>query len=163
MKFDARIDAPSQLVPSEVDEFCNLVLACGEVQAHGLEDLVRAAAFLVRVWSDELLVGAGGLKNPRPMYKARVFEAAGVKASAAAFSFEVGWVAVHPDARRRGVGRLAMEGLLEASAGHALFATCRIDNAPMQGLLADTGFRQLGEAYKSTRGEHRLALWTKSS
>lgn len=152
--------APVSCSTAEIEEFIRLVKQGGEVADEGLEHRVMNAEQLVFLQSGGQVVGVAALKRPNPTYRERVASASGIGLSEASFRYELGWVFVAPSARGNGYSQSLVQEALSLSDNCGVFATSRTDNGPMHRTLVKLGFKQVGMAYASRHGEHRLQLFT---
>src|SRR5438128_10318527 len=95
------VKSPSQCSQAELKEFCDLVASEGEVDVAGLPRLVGAAKMLAFLRLDGKNVGVAGLKQPRQGYRAGVFEKAKSAHRPEDFPYELGWVVVGREYRRK--------------------------------------------------------------
>ena len=144
-------------------EFRSMVLRGGEVNPVTLERLIRRATVLGFVRAGADLVGVGAIKTPNESHRAKVFSKAESGADPLAFGHELGWIYLMPAARgRRLVGPLA-HALLTELRGAAVYATTRVDNAPMWASLRKLGFLAEGEPYPSSLGEVQIQLFFRAA
>ena len=152
---------PGDCSSAEIAEFIALVTEGGEVAANGLEQRVMAAAQLAFLLSNGQVAGVAALKSPNTHYRRYVASASGVALPAASFPYELGWVFVSSAARGNGHSQFLTQAVLAFADCCGVFATSRTDNVPMHRALAKLGFLQVGEAYASQHGEHRLQIFTR--
>ena len=151
--------APAECSPSERAEFAALVRKGGEINPKGLDARISLAAQLVFLKQGTDLLGIAAIKNPLGGYRISVSKKSGVELSPAQFPFELGWVFVEPSARGKGHSHTLVRYALAPLAHTGVFATSRIDNAPMHRTLAVFGFTAQGKAYPSTRESYVLKLF----
>lgn len=153
---DVTFKAPADCADAEIESFCALVRAGGEVQAKGLPGRVRAARLLTFLRLQGELRGVAGLKHPSENHRAEVEEGSGVSLPSAEYPYEIGWVYVEPQAR--GGKSLALcEPLVDAHRNEGIFATSRSDNVAMHRTLQRLGFQRVGRDWPS--GQNPAKLW----
>lgn len=155
------VKAPESCTPAEVRAFEKLVVAGGEVDAHGLRARIEQAKALVFAHSSGQLVGTGAVKRPNANYRKSVFQKSRTTHLPAEFPWELGWIYVVPPQRGRGASRRIVEALLKGAKDLNVFATSRSDNTPMHRTLEHSGFVRAGTAYKSARGDLELQLFVR--
>jgi hypothetical protein len=156
---DAR--PPETFRPTEVDDFVALVLAGGEVSAHGLRERVVNAKCISLLRRGECLVGVAGLKNPELSYRERIQRSSEVSLSESAFPFEIGWVFILPSARGEGQCLPLCRPVVAAAGGSGVFATSRETNTAMHATLDRLGFRRVGASWASKQNDDGLLLFIK--
>jgi RimJ/RimL family protein N-acetyltransferase len=114
---------------------------------------------LVFLYVDRVLVGVAALKRPTATHRDSAFRGAGSPADASAFRLELGWAFVPLEYRRKGYSRVLASAAMSQADGAPAFATTRADNTAMKTTLEHLGFAQLGRAWKSKRGVHKLVLY----
>jgi hypothetical protein len=143
-----------------LQQIAALIAQGGEVSAETvMGNLVRAPLIGV-AFDGERAVGAIVLKQPNTVYRAKVFQAAGVPRLEPKFQLEVGYVYVLPDQRSTGVSVNLMR-TVNRQLPPNVFATSREQNTTINKILQFAGFRASGEPYPSSRGNYRLILWTR--
>ena len=157
------VKKPSECSATELQNFAALVLAGGEVTEVGLEARIKKAEVLIFLAQDNCLKGIAAVKNPGQYYKNRVFSKAQASIEANELQSELGWVFVLPSSRRAGFSHKLVKAALAATSGRAIFATSRLDNAPMHKVLKAHGFSSQGKAYASTRGKQKLVLFVRTA
>jgi acetyltransferase (GNAT) family protein len=134
---------------------CVEIVRDGGAVAVSLEKLQNARALAV-ARKGGLIVGVGSIKGDRPDRAADI-------ARESAFAFpkenpELGYVAVVPQHRRRGLSHQLADALVKAMPG-SLFATT--DDEYMVKTLSGAGFVRRGREWPGRRG--KLSLWLKTS
>ncbi len=158
MKTDTR--APGECSEAEIDTFCELVRAGGEVTGAGLRERVLRAERLVFLRDADRVAGVAGLKNPGARYKAGVFSKAGVD-GAGACRFELGWIFVRRDFRGQGLSKVLVESAL-AGESDGVFATSHTGNVAMHRTLERCGFERRGKPYSSDQPTRGLMLYVRA-
>lgn len=141
--------------------FVSCVRASGEVSLQNLGERIRSAPALVFARADSSVLAVAALKNPAPSYRRRVGTACGTPLPSESLPFELGWVYVLPEARRRGHSLLVTQAALTAAWGAGVFATSRTDNEPMHRSLIKLGFIEHGKAFQSGRGSHSIRVFVR--
>jgi hypothetical protein len=146
--------APDDLSNAELTSCVEIVRDGGAV-AISLEKL-RKAKMLAFASKSGVIVGVGSIKRDRPGRAADVAHKSG-------FSFpretpELGYVAIAPQHRRRGLSHKIVDALVNATPG-SLFATT--DDEHMMRTLSGAGFVRRGHKWPGHRGQ--LSLWLKES
>lgn len=155
------VKPPSNCSSIEIGAFIAFVRAGGEVSVQGLPERIRGAAALVFARVESLVIGVAALKQPQASYRCRVSSESGTPLSAAEFPYELGWVYVSPELRRKGLSLLLSQAALAESKGAGVFATSRTDNIAMHRLLAKLGFESTGNPFTSGRGKHSLQVFVR--
>lgn len=155
---------PSECTDSELMMFEELINKGGEVVTHGLHDRIARAKWLVFLFeSDKTLAGVAALKKPNADYKKGVFRKASSPEDPSKFDFEVGWIFVKPQFRRRKHSRTLLQTVLELADKQNVYATTREDNEAMQHTNLHCGLKESGQPYKSEEGDYKLVLYIKGS
>ena len=155
--------SPLQCSATEVADFVALVQAGGEVIREGLEARVREAKTLFFLRENEKLLGIAALKIPAAGYRERAFEKARATVEPADYPFELGWIFVVPEARGRRLSNLLVQAAIAQAKQMPIFATSRTDNPAMHTPLRAASFVKHGHEYRSSRGNHHLALFVHTS
>src|ERR1700747_1543154 len=146
--------APGDVSDTELS-VCVEIIRDGGAVAISLEKLQKAR-MLAFARKSGVIVGVGSIKRERP-------ERASDVAHKSAFSFpketpELGYVAIAPQHRRRGLSHKVVDALVKAMPG-SLFATT--DDEHMMKTLSGAGFVRRGHEWRGNRGQ--LSLWLKES
>lgn len=141
--------------------FIAFVRAGGEVSIQGLVERISSAPALVFARLGGELVGVAALKQPQASYRRRVSSESAVPLPAAEFPYELGWLYVLPEARRKGLSLLLSQAALASSGGAGVFATSRTENLAMHRSLAKLGFVPAGKAFASGRGKHSVQVFVR--
>lgn len=107
-----------------------------------IEDLGRNimnCEYIAYCLEDNKLVGTLSIKNPNQTYRDKTFDKFGIKDSAIAFKFEIGYGGVRQEFRNRGIFTNMVEQLLEKVQDSSVYATTR--DQKMVDLLVSRGFR----------------------
>lgn len=158
--YRVQVSSPDLLPAKVLDEFQALVRRGGEVNPASLPALVQDAAAIGLVERDGRIVAVAGLKRPNASYRAKVFTKAQV-ADPGRFPFELGWVFVQEEHRRRGISSLLVSALLQRIKDVSVYATSAADNVAMHGTLIKAGFVAVGEQYPSSTPGRRLILFVR--
>ena len=153
---------PKDCSEIEIADFVSLVLAGGEVTAHGLEDRVRWAECLSFLRYKSCFVGVAGLKRPSHNHRSEVSRRSAVVLSEEAYPFELGWVFILLSAQGNKLSLPLCTPLVETAGSHGTFATSRTDNRGMHVTLQKLGFVSAGTPYRSPHGDHTLQLFVRS-
>jgi len=146
--------APSDVSDRELS-YCVEIVRDGGAVAISLEKLQKAR-MLAFARKSGVIVGVGSIKRDRPDRAADIAHKSG-------FSFsketpELGYVAIAPQHRRRGLSHKIVDALVNAMPG-SLFATT--DDEHMMKTLSGAGFVRRGHEWPGHRGQ--LSLWLKES
>lgn len=161
---DCTVCHPRECSDLELGEFIQLVQEGGEVQAQGLRARIQNSESLVFIRESGELAGIAALKNPNPAYRSRVFDKASSDRRPDTYRFELGYVYVATQHRRKGLSHRLTAAALEASGDAAVFATSRVENVAMHRALSRCGFVEHGDDYQSNRGSHlRLFILDRAS
>lgn len=154
------IKAPSECTNSEIHEFCCFIEAGGEVSPGGLRSRIRNnAVSLIFLIFESKLAGVAAVKKPNENYRNTIFDKAGVPGLAIDYKFEIGWVFVPTIYRGMKFSHSLIHAALSRIGDQNVFATSRIDNDPMRRTLERHGFKKVGMAYVSERGNYNLNLF----
>lgn len=154
------IKAPSECTDSEIHEFCCFIEDGGEVSPAGLRSrIMNNAVSLIFLIFESKLAGVAAVKKPNENYRNAIFGKAGVPGLAIDYKFEIGWVYVPTIYRGRKFSRSLIHAALRHIDDQNILATSRIDNDPMRRTLERHGFKRVGRAYVSERGNYHLNLF----
>lgn len=141
--------------------FIDFVHRAGEVDPATLPGLVDDAVVLVTMYEGDTLIGTAAVKRPLQGYRSKTFKKANDEKAAGEYQFEIGWVHVHPDHRRKGHGVNLVTAALGQVASGGVYATTKNDT--MRKILAALGFKAVGKDYKSTlRPDEMLSLFARA-
>lgn len=157
------VKAPSDCSAAELREFAAFVVAGGEVVAEGLIGRIESAHALIFLQEASCLVGIAALKNPNLIYRASVFDKAGVIQNHNQYPLELGWIFILPSARGKGYSKLLLQAAVAHAGGVNIFATSRTDNPHMHASLLRASFVKHGNNYASKRGTHHLSLFLRNA
>jgi GNAT superfamily N-acetyltransferase len=152
------VKSPGDCSNLDLGLFIAFVRAGGEVSVQGLNERIRSAAALVFALVNGTVEGVAALKQPQATYRRRLSSESGTPLPATEFPYELGWVYVSPESRRKGLSLLLSRAALAAGNGAGVFATSRTDNVAMHRSLAKLGFVPVGKPYVSGRGKHSLQV-----
>ena len=155
MHFTYQIKAPSACSDDEIGEFVRLVEDGGEVVS-GLKKRVKNAWRLGFALHASEIVGTVAIKKPVSTYQEKVFRKAGASEVSEKYEFELGWIYVRNDYRKKGIARGLVGHAMSAIPGGKIFATTRVDNSGMKTLLFEHGFIQTGRAYEGKSSKLEL-------
>jgi uncharacterized protein len=142
------VKQPAECTPAELDAFCGLVKEGGEVAEEDLPSRVQRARALAFIFDAGRVIGVGALKIPYPRYRRDVFAKARAGFDPERFPYELGWVFVSKEHRRKGLSRQLVDALLRGVPG-SIYATSNTGNEAMHKTLAAAGFAKAGETYPS--------------
>lgn len=154
---------PAAFERAAIEDFVALVLAGGEVVAHGLKDRILQAEHIAFLREGKCLLGVAGLKRPSENHRAEVAAGAGATLAIKEFPFELGWVFVLPSARGRSFSLPLCSPLIDAAAGKGIFATSRVTNIGMHKTLFKLGFACIGSEWRSQQNPDSLALFVRNA
>lgn len=149
-KYDVFIKTSHECTEEELDSFATLVREGGEV-IEGVRARVENAFRLGFVTYDGVIVGTAALKKPISTYRNKVFSKSKSELSPKAYPFELGWIYLRPDHRKRGQMNRLLDKLLSLAGEKGIFSTTRSNNEIMEEILHERGFRTDGEVYPSTQ------------
>lgn len=138
---------PQTLSATERHEFCELVRDGGEIPGKTLKANVKNSRILVRLINGDKVCGASALKRPRDSYRRTIAKKTGFALYETDFPFELGYIYIHPSLRGRGHTNGLLKETLDHNDGLGVWATVRVDNAPMRAALARVGFEAAGKSY----------------
>jgi len=151
-EYKVELRTPSTIKPEELEACFAIVKEGNAVSVASMKrDLPRATVLVIaRAMSG--IVGVGVIKPVRKQYAAGIAKKSG-------FGFpvetpELGYVAVHPNHRKRGLSHRITEALLSREPKR-VFATT--DDAGMKKTLLQAGFSQKGKEWPGKRG--MLSYW----
>lgn len=140
---------PSEMSGREIDRFMAFVIAAGEINPATMQALIAQALSLLTLYHGDRLIGTAAIKRPFAAHHQSEFAKAKVGALAATYPFELGWIVVDSAFRRQGHGRALVDRSICQLDGRAVYATTKSDT--MRVMLAEFGFRPVGERYPSER------------
>lgn len=144
----------------ELDQFRHLVATFGQVDARDLVQRIKVAERLCMISANLSIAGTSALKRPNESYLAKVEIDTGV--NLAGHPFELGWIVVAPDFRRRGLSRQLVQKVLAGRKWPGIFATT--SNSHMKSVLKRYGFQKAGRSYPSKLNSGELIeLWLRDA
>jgi ribosomal protein S18 acetylase RimI-like enzyme len=150
---------PDQLNSDEKEEVAAFVIKYGDIPEKYVRDRVKGALTIVRHFIDNALVGAAVIKCPSAKHRNGAFEDSCSTQNPNLFGLELGYIAVHCDYRRRGIGSELIKSAMEAVHGKRVFATTRENNDRIHRRLENHGFVREGDSYRSKEGDYQLVLF----
>ena len=147
-KYVVECKPPSKFTDAELDRFAAIVTEGGEV-ADRVRGRIESAYTLGSITYDGTIVGTAALKKPKVSYRAKVFENAKSEANPKEYPFELGWIFLQPNHRKKGQMARLLDQLMPLAKGQNVFATTRSANDLMHEVLLQMDFRVDGEAYSS--------------
>lgn len=135
------IKKPEQIDIDLLKEITLLVISQGLLRI-SIEDLGRNimnCEYIAYCLKDNKLIGTLSIKNPNVNYREKTFDKFGIKDSAIAFKFEIGYGAVQQEFRNQGIFTSMVEQLLEKVQDSSVYATTR--DQKMVDLFLSRGFR----------------------
>lgn len=157
------IKSPKNCSDDELDQFSAKVAAGGEL-ADGVRGRVQRAFRLGFIVHEEMVVGTAALKRPAAGYRSKVFANAKSGLDPEGFPYELGWIFLDVDHRKKGQMTRLLNELFPAAEGSVLFATTRTSNDIMQEMLLQLKFEQSGTDYKSAQyPEETLRLYVQTA
>ncbi len=162
-KYSIVIQAPNKVSESEFDKFAALVIVGGEV-ADGIRERLTGAYRLGFVFYENEVVGTAAIKKPLISYRRKVFSKAKTNLSPNDYSYELGWIFLHEQHRKKGQMTRLLDKMMPLTKDKSVFSTTRSDNAVMQKILPQLGFEKVGVGYKSERQPSKnILLFVKSA
>lgn len=155
------------LRPAKVDAedaalFKQMVTDTGEVNPETLPTLFSRARLVCFARLDRRLVGVGALKRPYATHAAKVFTRAKSALDPKAFPYELGWFHVADGFRGHHISSHMVEQLMKHAGGVGVYATSRVNNAPMHSALTTHGgFVHEGSEYPSEQSDVPLRLFVR--
>lgn len=150
---------PGKCSDQELEQFCDTVAEGGEVVA-GLKERLKEAFRLGFITYDGIVVGTAALKKPRATYRTKVFTSAKAERPAKSYPYELGWIYLKEEHRKKGQMTRLIDELLPLAGTSNLFATTRTSNTIMREMLDQLHFKQEGEEYVSAlRPDETLRLY----
>ena len=151
--------SPTDCPKDKFDSFIELIGKGDEVISHNLKNRVENAKLLAFSYEDRKLVGVGAIKNPARTYKEKTFNKAGYKKEEKNFKYELGYIFVEKEYRKKRIGKKIFTALKDKVDISTVFATVRSDNKIMKSFLEKYGFVKLGRSYKSERGDYLVECY----
>lgn len=140
---------PSAMPAREIDSFMAFVIAAGEINPATMPPLIARALSLITLCHGDRLIGTAAIKRPFAAHHQNEFAKAKVGPLAATYPFELGWMVVDSAFRRQGHGGALVDHAICQLDGRGVYATTKSDT--MRALVAEFGFRAVGERYPSER------------
>jgi len=156
------VKSPKECSQEEIDQFVNLVNEGGEVDKGGLGERVGRARNLFFL-KNPSLVAVSAIKCFYQQYKNSIFQKAGCSDIAGNYKFEIGWMYIKPESRRRGFGRNLLEAMMNQLKGISCYTIVGSDNHIMQHMLEIHGFNKVGKEYLSSGNDKKISLYIKSN
>jgi GNAT superfamily N-acetyltransferase len=154
MLYTVKICIPSDLSHDEIEKCVSIVCDGGAVdRAKATRNIPRACALAV-VRNGNIIVGFGAIKRLQRGHTADVSKRSGYPLDP--LTPEVGYMAVLPTHRRKGLSRQILTALIGQHPG-LLFATT--DDIAMKKTLAGAKFVRKGDEWPGNRG--KLSLWVR--
>jgi hypothetical protein len=135
------IKKPEDIDLDMLKEIAVLVYSQGLLRI-SIEDLGRNimnCEYIAYALESNKLIGTLSIKNPNTNYRDKTFERFGIKDSAIAFKYEIGYGAVLEEHRNQGIFTNMTEQLLEKVQDSSIYATTR--DPKMVDLFTSKGFR----------------------
>ena len=151
--------APGDVSPADRAMFEHLVLEGAEVDPSTLPDLADRALALAFARLGGELLGVGAVKRPYVSHRDGVFASANADCDPGKFDFELGWVYVKPDHRKKRVSSRLVEKLMPWLNGSAVYATSGVNNDRMHSSLSRFGFKPIGTTFPSKQNKGELQLF----
>lgn len=142
---------------------CNLIKEGGEVGSKSLAKNLTNARLIVTVSKGGAAKGVGVLKRPQMSYRKKISAKTGLPLEESEYPYELGYVFIRPELRRRGISHAVIAALLDHDDGRGVFATVRTNNAAMRFGLSRAGFVACGFTYLSERDDSELGVLLKPS
>lgn len=159
-----RIAKPQELSETERCEIVTFVHRYGHVpKIKYVCDGVRNAHLVLYSSYNNTIVGTAVIKQWDQDHVERLFTKAKAKQDAHQFTYELGYVATHPDYLRRKIAKGLIEKSLKQVSEKPIYATVRSDNDKMLSLLEHFDFVIDGEKYASIEGHYNLSLLTRAA
>lgn len=153
MKF--RFDKASEISDDDIAKFKKMVLDEGEVRKETFDGLIDRDPIIFVFPNFENIQVCGALKIPNDDYKKRKLEKL---SDSSEIKYELGWIVVHKDHRKKGLGSSLVEATIDYS--EKMYSTVRSDNEGMIHILEKYEFQLLDET-KSTRGNYSIKTFTR--
>lgn len=154
--------APEELSEAELNAFVALVQESGEVSPIGLRGRVLRAHILAMALDSSGLLGVAGLKRPSAHHRVEIEGGSQVRIGSDEFAYELGWVFVKPQARRRGISLSLGEAILRHAVNTRVFSTSNTLRTAMHRTLTKLGFERVGSTWPSAQNTgEQLALFVR--
>ena len=154
MLYTVKICIPSDLSHEEIQQCVSIVCNGGAVDRTKATSNIPHARVLAVVRNRNIIVGFGGIKRPQRGHTADVSKRSGYPLDP--LTPEVGYIAVLPTHRRKGLSRRILNALVRQHPD-LLFATT--DDIAMKKTLAAAEFIRKGDEWPGNRG--KLSLWVR--
>ncbi len=152
---------PADADPDVIDALFRLIASGGQVRTGGLRSRLLASAMLGYIVVDSAVVAAAAIKRPHDTSLTNAFLKAASPLAYADFGFELGYIIVAPEFRRRGFALLLCRELCLRFRAHNLYATARVGNDAAQSLLGTLSFVESGTPFRNSRGIDDLRLYVR--
>lgn len=161
--YEIMVKTPKGCSDSELDQFSEKVAEGGEV-ADGVRGRVQRAFRLGFIVHKEKVVGTAAFKKPAAGYRSKVFAKAKSGLDPEGYPYELGWIFLDDDHRKKGQMTRLLEELFPTAKGSALFATTRTSNEVMREMLVQLKFEQSGTDYRSAQNpDETLQLYVQTA
>jgi len=148
---------PAAYPEAALDRFRDLVLQGGEVDGAVLAANIANARLLATLTVGSTIRGIAALKRPQGSYRAKLETKADVKLGVDAYPYELGYVFLEAALHGRGLSHQLLAEVLAIEEVAGIFATVRVDNAPMRAGLHRAGFVETGRVYAG-RDDREISL-----
>jgi len=155
MDYTVSINIPKELSQTEMEQCVRLVCDGGAVDREKARKNIPHACALAVVRNGKTIVGFGAIKRIMRPHTADVARRSGYRLDPA--TPEVGYIAVHPKHRRKGLSGRILDALVRQHPG-VLFATT--DDVAMKKTLTAAQFAAKGVEWDGNRG--KLSLWVRA-
>lgn len=156
-EYEVTSHSPGDLADGDLGA-CIAIIQCGEAVDPESADEELGRSEVIRIARKGAnIVGVGAIKRLRTGYASTI---AGSRMSGSFFdpnTPELGYVAVDPQHRKRGVSHRIVAELLSKHQGHLFATTC---NEGMKKTLAGAGFVRKGREWRGQKN-NQLSLWIK--
>jgi GNAT superfamily N-acetyltransferase len=156
-EYEIRARVPSKIPLRDLSRCIKIVRTGNAVDPDSASAELPHSKILAFALAGGHIVGVGAIKRRRPAYARQIAERSG--ASFDPNTLELGYVAVEPNHRGRGLSELIVQELLTHHLD-SLFATTSSEH--MKRTLTRVGFAERGNAWLGRNGD-QLSLWLKES
>lgn len=151
----------SDLSEPERVQIINLILKGDEVNSATLPNRLSESALIAYFIDSNKIMATATIKMPLDSYKTKVFYDSNSNLSISDYIYELGYVMVDENCRGGKLASRLCRELTKIFLSQNLFATTRVDNVPMQKILKNNYFSEIGIMYPNRTNTTFLKLFIK--
>lgn len=146
LEYKIVIAEPSEFIVELKAQMLHLVVTGGQVKEDLAKTGIYRAMLVGIVLLDDRVISTCCLKVPFKNYRKNIFTLAKSSAEATHYTYELGYIATHPDHEGRGLCQKLLNEFFPRVSGYKMFATTRKD--AMEHVLGKYLFNRSGNVFK---------------